>query len=131
MDKRTSRVGAIKINSLVDSSIFEIGDGTEFTPSSRALAVQKEGGMFKTSDFPFSDFPIFTEDLPYFDKQIVIDQEHIPCSPYIDVNSVDIQAISSASLFQVGNLDIIQAEARIKHFRILLKEDDHLKKDEQ
>lgn len=124
MDKRTSRVAAVKLNSLVDGSIFEIGDGEEFTPYGRALAVQKEGGGFSTSDFPFSDFPIFYEDLPYFDKQIVIDQDHIACSPYIDVQSVDIQAISSASLFQIGNLDYIHAESRIKHIRILLDKDD-------
>ena len=124
MNKRISRVRDVYIVSMQYSSIIEIGDAVEATPTSKALAVQKEGATFTDEDFPFSDFPVFSEELPYFDKQITIDQERVPCSPYIDVESVHIEGISAASIFQVGNLDYLDAEARVKHFRILKEEDD-------
>ncbi len=124
MNKRTSRVGDIRVNSLTNSSILEIGDAIEATPNSRALAVQKEGATFTDRDFPFNYFPVFTEELPYFDKKITIDQERVPCSSYIDVQSVHIGGISTSSIFQVGNLDYLDAEVRIKHFRILRDENE-------
>ncbi|KGX83900.1 spore germination protein GerPE [Pontibacillus marinus] len=130
MNKRISRVGDIHVNSLTYSSIIEIGDAVEATPNSRALAVQKEGAIFTDRDFPFNDFPVFTEELPYFDKKISIDQERVPCNPYIDVNSVHIEGISAASILQVGNLEYLDAEARVKHFRILREENDDNGNDE-
>jgi len=124
MYKRISRVGDIHINAMQYSSIIEIGDAVEATPNSRALAVQKEGAIFTDEDFPFNEFPIFTTELPYFDKQIVIDQKRVPCSPYINVQYVHIEGISASSIFQVGNLNYLDAEARVKHFRILRDVDD-------
>ncbi|MYL32301.1 spore germination protein GerPE [Pontibacillus yanchengensis] len=122
MDKRTSRVQQVKVISLLNSSIFEIGDATEANLAARVLAVQKEGATFTDKDFPYSDFPIFKVKLPRFDERLVINQTHTPCCPYIDVNSVDILGIASSSLFQIGNIDTIEGEARIKHFRILQEE---------
>ncbi|KGP90771.1 spore gernimation protein PE [Pontibacillus chungwhensis BH030062] len=124
MYKRTSCVNQVKINSLTLSSIFEIGDAEEATPRSRALAVQKEGALFSDRDFPFSDFPIYSAELPGFDRQLMIDQTRVPCDPYIHVDSVHIEGVSSASVFQIGNLDHIESEVRIKHFRILKEKDD-------
>lgn len=124
MYKRTSHVNQVNINSLTLSSIFEIGDAEEATPRSRALAVQKEGALFTDQDFPFSDFPIYAAELPRFDRQLVINQTRVPCDPYIHVDSVHIQGISSASVFQIGNLDHIETDTRIKHFRILKEKDD-------
>ncbi|MCD5325009.1 MULTISPECIES: spore germination protein GerPE [Pontibacillus] len=124
MYKRTSCVNQVKINSLILSSIFEIGDAEEAAPRSRALAVQKEGALFTDEDFPFSGFPVYTSELPLFDKQLSIEQTRVPCDPYIHVDSVHIQGMSSAAIFQIGNLDHIDAEVRIKHFRILKEMDD-------
>ncbi|QHE51384.1 spore germination protein GerPE [Pontibacillus sp. HMF3514] len=132
MNKRISRVGDIRVISLIYSSIIEIGDAVEATPNSRALAVQKEGAIFTDRDFPFNEFPVFTEPYPYFSKKITIDQERVPCNPYIDVKSVHIEGISSSSILQVGNLEYLDAESRVKHFRILREEnDDHTDENEQ
>lgn len=130
MNKRISRVGDIQVNSLTYSSIIEIGDAVEATPNSRALAVQKEGALFTDRDFPFNEFPVFTEEIPYFDKKISIDQERVPCNPYIDVKSIHIEGISASSILQVGNLEYLDAEARVKHFRILRDENNDDNNDE-
>ncbi|KGP72141.1 spore germination protein GerPE [Pontibacillus yanchengensis] len=122
MEKRTARVHQAKVISLINSSIFEIGDATEAYLAARVLAVQKEGATFTDEEFPYSDFPIFRVELPRFDERPVINQTHTPCCPYIDVGTVDILGIASSSLFQIGNIDTIEGEARIKHFRILREE---------
>ncbi|MFC0524851.1 spore germination protein GerPE [Pontibacillus salicampi] len=123
MNKRISRVNQVQVISVNNSSIFEIGDGTEADLNAKVLAVQKEGATFGDEDFPFSDFPIYEAEFPRLKTQPVITQEHIPCCPYINVNSVDIFGLASSSLFQIGNLNTIEGDARVKNFRILQEDE--------
>lgn len=121
--KRTSVVNHMQITSIVDSSIYEIGDAYKANPRSKAIALQKEGQTFQ-GDLNFKDFPIFQRKphlpptLPNIKKQTI--QHH----PFIQVDQTDIIAVSMSSLVQAGNLNHISADSRIKHFRILLDEDD-------
>ncbi|KGX87795.1 spore germination protein GerPE [Pontibacillus litoralis] len=119
MDKRTSRVKQAKVISLLNSAIFEIGDGAEANLQSKALAIQKEGATFTGEEFSFSDFDLFKIELPQFKTQPAIEQNHLQQSPYIDVENVEIIGVASSSLFQIGSLESIESESRIKHFRIL------------
>lgn len=122
LNKRTSRVGTYNINDVIFGSIFEIGDAVEATLRSKAIAIQKEGAYFTDEGFEFSQYPIFSEDIPLPDTMLTINQTRIHRDPYIDVASVRILAVSASSIIQVGNIKNIDAEARIKHIRILQEE---------
>jgi spore germination protein PE len=117
---RISAVNTIKVNSLAFSSTVLIGDSTEITPVSRALAVQREAQIFYENEGDFASFPIFSQPIPKPEITERITINRINQSPIINVNHVKVLGISSSSVFQVGSTKIINAEARVKHIRQLL-----------
>jgi spore germination protein PE len=120
---RISAVNTIKVNSLTFSSTVLIGDSTEITPVSRALAVQREAQIFYENEGDFASFPIFSQPIPKPEITERITINRINQSPIIKVNHVKVLGISSSSVFQVGSTKIIDAEARVKHIRQLLDVD--------
>lgn len=123
MQKRTANVGAIDINAISRSSIFDIGDVTVSSQQLNAIAVQKEGAIFSDEGFLFSDYPLFERKrIPHHLEPINVKQRHKHHQPTIHVNKVDILGVSASSIIQVGSLEDINAEARVKHIRILREE---------
>ncbi|MFS0864179.1 spore germination protein GerPE [Fredinandcohnia sp. 179-A 10B2 NHS] len=120
--KRISVVDYIKINALLFSSIFEIGDTTRIAPVSKALAVQREVPIFFTNEGDLSNYPIFTKELPTVPINERISMESYHQNPVIKVNSIRILGVSSSSVVQIGSTEIIESQSRVKHIRQLLKD---------
>ncbi|MBM7571494.1 spore germination protein GerPE [Aquibacillus albus] len=118
MNKRTSYTKNIKIHSVTISSIFEIGDSSHFTPEANVLAVQKEGGV-ESDVFPFEKYDIFDRKYTHYPIKRIVNQHVHHHKKNIHVNNVDILGVSTSSLAQIGSLNHIDANARIKHIRIL------------
>lgn len=117
--KRTSIVNRMKTISITQSSIYEIGDAYQAKPTSKVIALQKEGQTFQ-GDLEFEDFSIFLKKPNLPSTLPNIKKRSVHHNPFIHVNQTSILAVSSSSIVQVGNLNHIKADSRVKHFRILL-----------
>ncbi|MFD1039008.1 spore germination protein GerPE [Virgibacillus byunsanensis] len=123
MLKRTAEVKKITINSVTFSSIFNIGDTKISHPKTKEIAVQKEGATFtKEDNLYFRDYPIFNMEPNWLSKQHTASTTTAHHVNTINVQNVSIIGVSSSSIAQVGSIGKINADARIKHFRILLPE---------
>ncbi|MDL4842867.1 spore germination protein GerPE [Aquibacillus rhizosphaerae] len=123
MNKRIANVKKASLNSLSYSSIFEIGDARTFTPKAFAIAVQKQGGVRTDEGFDFDRYEIFDRKIietPF--QQIPIQKKTVHHDSTIYVNNIDITGVSASSMVQIGSLQTIDAEARIKHIRVLKQE---------
>lgn len=102
--------------------MLQIGDSNQITPISFVLAVQKELPLFATDEGEFGKFRIFNMSfppLPPITEQLKM--EVIDENPSIHVNHIHILGISTSGNVHVGSTCHIQSEARVKHFRHLLK----------
>ena len=112
-------VDNIKVTSITDSSAFDIGDVAIHTPVSQVLAVQKEGGVHSEEGFAFKNFPIFDRTTAIAPTLTEIHQQTNHHDSNIYVDNVNIIGISTSSAIQVGSVNNIDAEARVKQIRIL------------
>ncbi|GGB39598.1 hypothetical protein GCM10011409_16390 [Lentibacillus populi] len=124
MEKRTACVKNVEGASVAFSSILAIGD-TEFSrPISRVIAVQKEGAVFTPKDdVPFTNYDLFTRPAKWLNKSSNVKQRIYHHEPSIHVQQAQFIGVDTSSIFQIGSIHKLSAEARIKHFRILREED--------
>lgn len=120
MKKRTVHVKKIAGNSAAFSSIISIGDTGIANPKSKEMAIQEEGAIFTDKDdVPFSAYELFTRPAKWPTGINNVSKYTINQYPHIHVNRISFNGASTSSIIQVGSIDRIRAEARIKHFRIL------------
>lgn len=121
MHKRTAAVENIDAISIEFSSIFNIGDTVSTDQHSRGIALQKEGAVFtKQDNLNFADYPIFK-------RKANLPEKNYPVTTFttthhgntINVQQVSLIGLSQSAVFQVGSINKISAEARVKHFRKL------------
>lgn len=118
---RTSLIKDIDVKTVSFSSIFHIGDTDTFAPKAYVYAVQRELPFFWEDEGNLAYYSIYTEPIP---KPIItesININFINDSPFIKVNNVKILGISTAAIAQLGSNKIINAEARTKHIRHLIR----------
>ncbi|RLL45038.1 spore germination protein GerPE [Oceanobacillus piezotolerans] len=118
MNKRTSEVDTVQVTSFSTSAIFNIGDTNQSNQKSRGIAVQKEGSL-ADFDLQFEDYPIFKRDAVWPKQRTTVRKHTYHHSPVIQVQNVNIIGVSTSSVLQIGSLEHIRAESRIKHFRML------------
>lgn len=118
--KRTSVVEQLKSRSVTNSSTIQIGDTEKANPMSRIIALQKEGTTFQ-GDLPFEDYSIFNRQANLPQSTSHVKKATFHHAPTIHVQHVAVSATSTSSILHVGNLNHIEADARVKHFRILLQ----------
>lgn len=116
--KRTAITNKIAINSISFSSIFNIGDTAFFKAKSKEISQQKKDAIFKgDEDVFFQDYSIFSRkaNWPYSKgkKHIHIVQENNA----IKVNKANLFDISGSSVFQIGSINQVVSESRVKIFR--------------
>jgi spore germination protein PE len=121
MNKRTTNVDCIEVNSLSYSSIFNIGDCKYIDPKVDAIAVQKQGGVKSDAGFTFDQYPIFKSELKFLSGG-PLNQTHTHYHKQITVPYINITAASSSSIIHLGNVDDVCAKTRTKHIRILESE---------
>lgn len=117
MISRYSIVKTAYVNSVGISSVFQIGDSMEITPSIKVLAVQREEERHYGTEGDLSQYPIFEEDIPQpiLYEQLTTNFFHE--NPRINVNTINIIAVSSSSIVQIGSTKDIVSENRTKHIR--------------
>ncbi|MED4970987.1 spore germination protein GerPE [Parageobacillus toebii] len=117
--KRTSMVEYFHGETVIYSSVLQIGDSREITSRSRVLAVQRQYELFFGGEGE-EIFPIFTRPIPKLQpnsNDIFIQTLHQ--SPVISVRSIRMLAVSTSSVVHIGSTSTVDAEARIKHIRQL------------
>lgn len=118
---RTSVVNRVMIYNIGYASALNVGDLGDFSPVTLALAVQREIPVYYGEEGNLGAYPIFSTPIPV-PKQAREDRmttHH--ASPVIRVNDVEVLAVSTASLVQIGSIALTRAESRIKHIRQLLR----------
>ncbi|GAA0448181.1 MAG: spore germination protein GerPE [Bacillota bacterium] len=120
MQKRIAHVSDMFTNSVSFSGVVSIGDTFNANLNSKGIAVQKEGDYFTKADEEyFEDYPIFTRKANWLKDGKTVNKStfHHDCS--INVHHVSLIGVSSSSLMQIGSVENIAADARLKHFRKL------------
>ncbi|MFB1050054.1 spore germination protein GerPE [Paraliobacillus sp. JSM ZJ581] len=115
---RTSTIKLARVNNMINSCIFEIGDASILKPKVNVIAIQKEGGVKSDKGYAFSNYPLFSKKLPPLPK-VPIQKITINHDNMVHVNAIDITGVTAASVVQLGNVNTIEAESRLKHIRIL------------
>ncbi|SER86092.1 Protein of unknown function [Gracilibacillus ureilyticus] len=92
-------------------------------PKLDALAVQKEGGISSDKGFELEKYPIFQSEGHFLPINMQIEQHHTHHCPVIDVPVIEISAISSSAIVNLGNVKNVKSKSRIKHIRILKDEE--------
>lgn len=118
--QRIASVDQIKIDSVIFSSVFQIGDSQQIQAFSRALAVQREREIFFDNEGNFASYPIFSEPIPFQSEIETVYSSTHNLNPVINVRSIDILGVSSSSIIHIGNSCDISMEARVKHIRQLM-----------
>ncbi|MBO8171741.1 MAG: spore germination protein GerPE [Bacillaceae bacterium] len=124
LNRRISSVDLLDILESGDNAVIEIGDSRRISPETHVIAVQREKAIFFEHEFSFGDYEIFFRDIP---RPVVSEDVEITTlhrSPVIQVKNIDIFSVSTSGVVHIGSGDNIRAEARIKHIRHLLREDD-------
>jgi spore germination protein PE len=117
MISRYSKVNTAYVNSIGISSVFQIGDSMEIAPEVNVLAVQREEERHFGTEGDLSQYPIFQEEIPQpiLYEQLTTNFFHE--NPSINVNRIDILAISSSSVVHIGSTKDITCVNRTKHIR--------------
>jgi spore germination protein PE len=117
MISRYSNVTTAYVNSVGISSVFQIGDSMEITPAVNVLAVQREEERHYGTEGDLSQYSIYEEEIPQpiLYEQLTTNFFHE--NPRIKVDIVNIIAISSSSVFQIGSTKDIACVNRTKHIR--------------
>ncbi|MEQ6375422.1 spore germination protein GerPE [Bacillaceae bacterium S4-13-58] len=117
MKKRTTKVNSLLIDSEYSSTVLAIGDTFKASPLSLTIAVQKKFPVFFEDPFDFHEFSLFKQEIP-IPSPTLVDQKHIHHDSTIDVQSIHVLGVASASQINIGSLDHLFSEARVKHTRI-------------
>lgn len=119
MLKRTSKVDSLKVDSVGNSSVIQIGDSNVLKAFTRALAVQRQKELFYSLEGNFDSFKIFSYSLPLPAINEPITIQTTALDPMIKVGTIDVIAVASASCIHIGSSEHIQTEARTLHIRQL------------
>jgi spore germination protein PE len=127
--KRISNVENVKIQTVNSSGVFQVGDSLTITPSSKALAVQREGAVFLGDEGNFDLYPLFSFPFPPLENEKNncedIEMTFINKQPNISTNNVYILSLAASGVFQIGSTKKIECETRVKHFRQLYNQSEH------
>ncbi|GGF15763.1 hypothetical protein GCM10010954_13000 [Halobacillus andaensis] len=120
-NKRIADVHQAEMTTITVGSGLLIGDLVHYHPRAKVLAVQEETRTFQ--DFiDFEDLPFFQAELSPPKPPITIDTTIIHHHSSIRVQNVHIKSASTAGLVQIGSIDYVDGESRLKHIRILESE---------
>ncbi|MDQ0153832.1 spore germination protein GerPE [Robertmurraya andreesenii] len=117
--KRTSIVNSLSVNVITIVSTLEIGDSAHIHGTTRALAVQREKELFFGNEGNFLGYGLFNKPILLEAVTEPLTYEREVLSPFIKVNNITINAISTSSVAHIGNTKSVNMEARIKHIRQL------------
>lgn len=118
---RIALVRDVKIDGLSAASVFHAGDSVTIKPRDYVLAVQREVAVFWEDEGGFSNYPIFWEPIPKVPEDREVRMIRCNDSPFIRVDAIQVLAVASSSVVQLGNSCRIDAETRVLNIRQLLR----------
>lgn len=118
---RTSIVNEVKVIGVDSAGAMFIGDMKAFIPINKVFAVQRELPAFFGKEGSFKEYRTFTRPIPQMTAEDEVQMEVQNSIPYIKVNGVRVFSVTNSSLFQIGSLDLVRAEARVINIRQLLR----------
>lgn len=116
---RISKVGTIKVKSIIFASTLQIGDSNEINGLARVLAVQRQREVFLSNEGDFSLFKIFSYSLPLPPINEPLTIHTTSPNPIIKVDLIDVTALSTSAFMHIGNTKHIRMESRVLHLRQL------------
>lgn len=116
---RTTKVNSLKVTASTFSSVIQIGDSTHAKPLTRAIAVQQVGGIKAEEPFDYPNYRIFQLPQLVSFPEPNLTMKTINHRNQIVANNITLTALAASSILHLGNSKHINAEARIKHIRIL------------
>ncbi|MBW5446812.1 spore germination protein GerPE [Cohnella sp. CFH 77786] len=117
VQKRLSRVGSLRIDSLLFSTVAQLGDNVFTELNSKAIALARAIPDFEGDETRFAAYPIFF--LPLRELRggpTVRFSSRSPCGE-IHVGSVRAVVAGTSCLLRLGTSETFFAESRIKHIR--------------
>lgn len=118
---RTSVVNRVMIYNIGYGSFLNVGDVGDFSPVTLALAVQREIPVFYGNEGNLGSYPLFSTPIPLPKGESAVCMKVTHAVPFIRVDDVEVLAVSTASIVQMGSIKSIRAESRIKNIRQLLR----------
>ncbi|ANB56417.1 hypothetical protein GFC29_3564 [Anoxybacillus sp. B7M1] len=116
--KRLSMVQWLNSNTVLLSSVLQIGDSREINARSYVLAVQRQYEWFGGNEGEGA-FPVFTRSLPKLPVSAYVQTRRLNESPVLSVRSIHLIAVSTAAVVHIGSTSTVDADTRIKHIRQL------------
>ncbi|PRS07834.1 spore gernimation protein GerPE [Bacillus atrophaeus] len=119
MLKRLSHLRFAKINSIGISSVFQAGDTNEIDMNVKVFAVQRYIPLYEAKEGSFNrdEYQIFQQPAVKPLPETGIQSAFCHEVPSIRVRSVNIQGVSSSSVFHIGSASAVYGDARVKHIR--------------
>jgi len=119
---RTATVGFLRIITVGQAGIVQLGDRAVTSAKLRALAVQRKEDHLTSGEVFFESYELFSRPLPVlidpeFDYAGGIELFRTNCAPNITVGYIQVIASGSAASIQIGNGVTLNGESRIKHIR--------------
>ena len=114
---RLIQVEVIKITNVSSGSTSICGDTGTIMADTNALAVQRELPYFLHEEGNYADYKIFSQPISRLDTdlQVSLDADNLASSIYI--GNINLLAVSSASIFQIGCNDSIELMSKTKAIR--------------
>ncbi|EIT84709.1 GerPE protein [Fictibacillus macauensis ZFHKF-1] len=117
---RLAQVQHIKLNSVLLSSVVNVGDTGEIRSQARAIALQKFTPTFSqelVKKVDFANYQTFQIPRPQPTQPNGVQMSIENRYPVIEVGSIRIIGMSTCGILHVGNVGEVDLEARVKQIR--------------
>ncbi|ULL17250.1 spore germination protein GerPE [Paenibacillus sp. H1-7] len=114
---RWSLVRFLKVNSVSQGSILQIGDNQTVQPEAKVLNVQREVAHDNGNEVDMDAYASYSREIPEVTiHEPVTMSVHNECD-YIQVGIVRILSVSTSGVVQIGQNERIEAVSRVKRIR--------------
>lgn len=114
---RLSIIGIMKLDTVSDASVVQLGDSCCVELNERAIALQRRIPDFYKDETKFAAYRIFSMPLPIWGQapDAVLTRRNRASD--IRVGEIRINAVSASSYIHAGSAVTLSAKSRIKHIR--------------
>ncbi|WP_159101856.1 spore germination protein GerPE [Paenibacillus popilliae] len=107
----------LRVDSISLSSILLVGDAQRVTSDSKDLIIQGKTTTYQGTDRDFSEFPIFSKEIPELHVPDPLQMNVMNKSKFIKVRGIEVSAAGNSSVIQIGSNCSIQCESRVKNIK--------------
>lgn len=114
---RWSLVRFLKVNSVSQGSILQIGDNQTVQPEAKVLAVQHEAALFTGNEGDMDAYASYSREIPAVTAHEPVTMSIHNEYDYIQVGIVRILSVNTSGVVQIGKNERIEAVSRVKRIR--------------